>query len=149
MQGCNAVLTCLALSLNILPASPQPKNVLLIIADDFRPNIGALGESGHFSSAPMVTPHLDSLAARSLVLTNAFSQVALCGPSRSSFLTGRRPDTIRCYDNRHSKTLRQRLPGLVTMPQFFKENGYISLGAGKVFHPGHIALSLSTFSPPD
>ena len=84
----------------------------------------------------MVTPHLDSLAARSLVLTNAFTAVALCGPSRSSFLTGRRPDTIRCYDNRHSKTLRQRLPELVTLPQYFKERGYLSLGAGKVYHPG-------------
>lgn len=85
----------------------------------------------------MVTPHLDSLAARSLVLTNAFTQVALCGPSRSSFMTGRRPDTIRCYDNPHSKTLRKRLPELVTMPQYFKENGYIALGAGKIFHPGY------------
>ena len=142
MQGCSAVITCLTLFLNVLPAASEPKNVLLIIADDFRPNIGALGESGHFSSPNMVTPHLDSLAARSLVVTNAFSQVALCGPSRSSFLTGRRPDTIRCYDNSHSKTLRKRLPELVTMPQFFKENGYLALGAGKVFHPGSIIVIL-------
>ena len=137
MPGFTAVtVTCLALALNLITASSQPKNVLLIIADDFRPNIGALGET------TMVTPSLDSLAARSLVVTNAFSQVALCGPSRSSFLTGRRPDTIRCYDNSHSKTLRKRLPELVTMPQFFKENGYLALGAGKVFHPGSIIVIL-------
>ena len=123
-------------SLLISFISCDTKNVVLIIADDFRPNIGALGESGHFSSPEMVTPHMDSLASRSLVLTNAFSQVALCGPSRSSFMTGRRPDTIRCYDNRHSKTLRQRLPHLVTMPQYFKQHGYLALGSGKVFHPG-------------
>ena len=140
MQGCSAVIIYLTLSLNVLPAASEPKNVLLIIADDFRPNIGALGESGHFSSPNMVTPHLDSLAARSLVVTNAFSQVALCGPSRSSFLTGRRPDTIRCYDLFDSQTLRQRLPDLVTLPQYFKQNGYLTLGAGKVFHPGYINI---------
>ena len=88
----------------------------------------------------MVTPHLDSLAARSLVLTNAFTQVALCGPSRSSFLTGRRPDTIRCYDLFDSQTFRQRLPGLVTLPQYFKERGYLTLGAGKVYHPGYLLI---------
>ena len=88
----------------------------------------------------MVTPHLDRLAARSLVLTNAFTQVALCGPSRSSFLTGRRPDTIRCYDLFDSQTFRQRLPGLVTLPQYFKERGYLTLGAGKVFHPGYLVM---------
>ena len=86
----------------------------------------------------MVTPHLDSLAARSLVLTNAFSQVSLCGPSRSSFMTGRRPDTIRCYDNPDSKTFRQRLPDLVTMPQYFKQHGYLAIGAGKIYHPGRL-----------
>ena len=141
MPGLTAVIvTCLALNL----ITAQPKNVLLIIADDFRPNIGALGETSMVTpmATPMATPHLDSLAARSLVVTNAFSQVALCGPSRSSFLTGRRPDTIRCYDNSHSKTLRKRLPELVTMPQFFKENGYLALGAGKVFHPGSIIVIL-------
>ena len=69
-----------------------------------RPNIGVLDGTADLSSPAMVTPHLDSLAARSLVLTNAFSQVSLCGPSRSSFMTGRRPDTIRCYDNPDSKT---------------------------------------------
>ena len=62
-----------------------------------RPNVGVLGEGAQFSSPQMITPNLDSLAARSLVLTNAYTQVALCGPSRSSFLTGRRPDTTRCY----------------------------------------------------
>ena len=49
-------------------------------------------------------------------------KVALCGPSRSSFLTGRRPDTIRCYDNHHR--FRENLPNTISMPQYFKENGY-------------------------
>ena len=55
------------------------KNVLLIIADDFRPNIGVLGSENSFSSVDMITPNLDRLAAKSLVLTNAFTQVTSHG----------------------------------------------------------------------
>ena len=61
-------------------------------------------------------------------------KVALCAPSRSSFLTGRRPDTIRCYDIFHR--FRENLPNAISMPQYFKENGYKTLGSGKIFHPG-------------
>merc|ERR1712110_104679 len=82
----------------------------------------------------MKTPNLDHLASKSLVLTNAYTQVALCAPSRSSFLTGRRPDTIRCYDILHR--FRENLPNAISMPQYFKENGYTTLGSGKIFHPG-------------
>ena len=99
-----------------------------------RPNVGILGPSDHFSSPEMLTPHLDSLADRSMVLTNAYTQVALCGPSRSSFMTGRRPDTTRCYVSEDK--VRESIPDIVTMPQYFKQHGYLTLGAGKVFHPG-------------
>ena len=118
----------------------------------FRPNIGVYEGSNHFSSSGMKTPNLDHLASKSLVLTNAYTQVtcchaliiiireipyekvALCGPSRSSFLTGRRPDTTRCYFNNHR--FREHLPNATSMPQYFKENGYTTLGSGKIFHPG-------------
>merc|ERR1712131_487056 len=88
------------------------KNVVLIIADDFRPNVGVMEDGNHFSSPEMITPNLDKLAERSLVLTKAYTQVALCGPSRSSFLTGRRPDSIQCYDNNHK--VRVNRPNIVT-----------------------------------
>ena len=68
-----------------------------------------------------------------------------CRPSfealhRSSFLTGRRPDTIRCYDN--PALVRENFPEVVTMPQYFKQHGYLTLGAGKVFHPGNSQVNL-------
>ena len=47
-----------------------------------RPNIGVLEDVNQFSSRGLQTPALDSLAERSLVLTNAYTQLALCGPSR-------------------------------------------------------------------
>ena len=104
------------------------------MTDVVRPNVGVLGESDHFSSPQMLTPSLDQLAGRSLVLTNAYTQVALCGPSRSSFLTGRRADTTRCYVSEDK--VRLSMPDIVTMPQYFKQNGYLALGTGKIFHPG-------------
>ena len=60
--------------------------------------------------------------------------------SRSSFLTGRRPDTLRCYDN--PALVRQNFQEVVTMPQYFKQHGYLTLGAGKVFHPGNSEVNL-------
>merc|ERR1719206_1627476 len=82
-----------------LNKAEDQKNVLLLIADDMRPNIGQYQEANdpYYSSPAMVTPNLDALARKSLVLTRAYTQVALCGPSRNSFLTGRRADTTRCY----------------------------------------------------
>ena len=69
------------LALRILSALGQDpadrKNVLLIIADDFRPNVGALESENSFSSVAMITPNLDRLAAKSLVLTNAYTQVSV------------------------------------------------------------------------
>merc|ERR1712038_794975 len=113
----------------------ERKNVLMIIADDMRPNLGVYEDANQFTSPKMVTPNLDSLANQSLVLTRAYTQVALCGPSRTSILTGRRPDTSRCYSNPDSFRENGGKDWL-TIPQFFKENGYISLGVGKIFHPG-------------
>ena len=60
-------------------------NVLHLIADDLRTSIGAYG---HTDAAK--TPHLDRLAAQGVVFENAYSQIAVCTPSRNSFMTGRR-----------------------------------------------------------
>ena len=61
-----------------------------------------------------------------------FSNYPICGASRSSFLTSRRPETTRVYGNR--EYFRETGGNFTTMPQYFKENGYVSIGAGKVFH---------------
>jgi len=113
------------------------KNVLMLIAVDLRPNVASYqNENGQFfDSPPMKTPNLDLLAKKSLVLSRAYTQVALCGPSRSSFLTGRRADTTRCYVSDH-KFRERGGQDIITIPQFFKQNGYKSYGVGKIFHPG-------------
>ena len=109
---------------------PQTRpNVLFIAVDDLRPSLGCYGDSLARS------PNIDRLAARSMLFNRAYCQQAVCSPSRNSFLTGRRPDTIRIYDlPTHFRTT---LPDVVTLPQHFRESGYHTEGMGKIFHTGH------------
>ncbi|OPJ89456.1 iduronate 2-sulfatase [Patagioenas fasciata monilis] len=103
-------------------------NVLLIVVDDLRPVLGCYGDK------LVKSPNIDQLASQSIVFSNAFAQQAVCAPSRVSFLTGRRPDTTRLYD--FYSYWRVHAGNYSTMPQYFKENGYVTLSVGKVFHPG-------------
>uniref|UniRef100_A0A8C4N5W9 Iduronate 2-sulfatase n=1 Tax=Eptatretus burgeri TaxID=7764 RepID=A0A8C4N5W9_EPTBU len=59
---------------------------------------------------------------------------SLCGPSRVSMLTSRRPDSTRLYDVR--SYWRRAAGNYSTLPQLFKEQGYMTISLGKVFHPG-------------
>jgi arylsulfatase A-like enzyme len=116
------------------PRAPQrnaPKkklNVLFLIADDLRPELGAYGH-------PQVkTPNIDRLAARGTRFDRAYTQYPLCNPSRTSLLTGRYPTETGVMDN--NKYFRAAHPNWVTLPQHFKANGYTTLRTGKIFHGG-------------
>ena len=187
------------------PAPPPPRahSVLHIIVDDLRAQLSPWGGDSF-----MQTPHVAALAASGTTFTRAYAAIAVCSPSRMSFLTGRLPsrtqtwnflNSIRqanCVDLpdtqfaddtyaflnaspdwggagqcctwcqadplcaawtykeangtchlKKTAALRQRAVGAVaglrgslvsrawtTMPQNFLNNGYLSLGAGKVFH---------------
>ncbi|XP_071099231.1 iduronate 2-sulfatase-like [Haliotis cracherodii] len=82
----------------------------------------------------MHTPNHDGLAKKSLLLRRGYCQYAVCGPSRASALTGRRPDSTHVYDLHHY--WRKEGGNFTTIPQFFKDNGYNTIGMGKIFHPG-------------
>lgn len=110
-------------------AAGAPKNVLFIVADDLNCAIGPYGD------AAAKTPNLDRLAARGLTFERAYCQQAVCNPSRSSFLTGLRPDTVGVDDLR--KYFRETAAGgstLITLPQHFKNHGYFCQDIGKIFH---------------
>lgn len=71
------------------PAPAGAKNVLLVVVDDLRPQLNAYNISVCGGKRQMHTPNLDQLASRSLLFRNAYTQYAVCSPSRNSFLSGR------------------------------------------------------------
>ena len=83
----------------------------------------------------MKSPNLDKLASQSILFERAHCQVAVCNPSRASLLTERRPDSNHVWRGTGQEYWRN-FTNATTIPQYFKENGYISAGMGKVFHPG-------------
>lgn len=101
-------------------------NVLFIALDDLRPFLGCYGHSlAH-------TPHMDRLAARGMRFTRAYSLEALCNPSRTAIMTGLRPDTTGVTHNRVD--FRETTPDALTLPQHFRNHGYLTTCVGKVYH---------------
>jgi iduronate 2-sulfatase len=106
--------------------SGKKPNILFIPVDDLRPELGCYG------STVVRSPNLDRLAREGVVFKNAYCQSAVCNPSRASLLTGLRPDSTRVWDLRTD--FRNHLPDAVTLPQYFRQQGYYSAGIGKIFH---------------
>ena len=116
--------------------SLKGKNVLFIVADDLNCSLGCYGDPN------AVTPHLDNLAESGVRFEQAHCQYPLCGPSRTSFLTGLYPGQSGVRDNR--VLLRDALPEVTTLPQLFRQHGYDVVRVGKLFHydnPGEIGTS--------
>ncbi|MBI5693085.1 MAG: sulfatase [Verrucomicrobia bacterium] len=108
-------------------AADRP-NILFIAVDDLRPEFGAYGAS-HVRS-----PNLDRLARSGITFNRSYCQQAVCSPTRSSLLTGTRPDTTKVWDL--VTHFRDALPDVVTLPQHFKNHGYFVQGMGKIYHGG-------------
>ena len=107
-------------------SSSKPKNVLFIIVDDLNTSLGTYGHP------TVLTPNIDKLANQGIQFNNAYCNYAVCNPSRSSFLTGVRPETIGIIDNK--TRLQSKLGDKITLPNLFKKNGYYTVSLGKVFH---------------
>jgi iduronate 2-sulfatase len=126
MRSLLTIVACLAAA---AAGAAEPRtNVLFIMADDFRVEASPWG-------SPALTPNLDRLAARATRFDAAYCQQAVCNPSRSSMLTGRRPDSIGLWSN--SVHFRERLPDVVTLPHRFRLSGYETRCVGKIFHNWH------------
>ena len=94
-------------------------NVLMIMVDDLRPQLGAYGFDD------MYTPNIDQLAADGLVFTRAYAQWPSCAPSRASILSGMRP--VRRED-------RSETAVAPSLPRHFRDNGYRTISIGKVYN---------------
>jgi len=110
-------------------AARRPPNVLFIMSDDMRVELGC-----YASMFRARTPNLDALAAAGVRFDRNYCQFPLCNPSRSSMLTGRPPTRTGVLGNQTA--FRDLHPDWVSLPQLFKENGYVSLRNGKIFHNG-------------
>jgi iduronate 2-sulfatase len=124
---CRALFVLCLLATAETRAETKP-NVLFLMADDLRPELATYGSVAK-------TPSLDRLMQRSLQFDRAYCQQAVCNPSRSSMLTGRRPDTLKLWSN--GLHFRERAPGVTTLPKWFMEHGYQSRCVGKIFHNWH------------
>jgi len=125
-----------ALLLAAAAAAAKLKNVLFFVCDDLRPQMNAA-----YNKSFMVTPNFDKFATQALVFDRAFTNFAICSPSRNSFMTGRAPDETRVWnfrqDFRQAGLSRGGVAGAawVTLPEYFKNAGYLTLGHGKLYHP--------------
>ena len=127
LRGGLAIVAAIFMQASISAA--QKPNVLLVCVDDLKPNLGCYGDT------LAKTPNIDRLAQNGVLFERAYCNQAVCSPSRNALLTSLRPQTLGIYDL--ATNFRQSRPGAVTLPEYFKKNGYRTEGMGKVFHVGH------------
>jgi arylsulfatase A-like enzyme len=122
------ILTALLLIFPALQAATKP-NILFISVDDLRPQLGCYGDK------LIQSPNIDRIAARGIVFNKAYTQQAVCSPSRTAIMTGLRPDVTKVWDlDTH---FRPAQPDCITLPQHFKANGYQCEALSKIYHKGH------------
>lgn len=122
-------------------SADQRPNVLFIAVDDLRTSLGCYGDT------LVQSPQIDRFAATARRFDHAYTQQAVCGPSRTSLLTGRLPDNTRVWHNRN--LFRDTQPDLVTLPQLFKNHGYDTVSLGKVFSGDERELDPASWSEPE
>ena len=121
-------------------AEPRP-NVLFIAVDDLRTSLGCYGDT------LVKSPNIDRFAATARRFDHAYTQQAVCGPSRTSLLTGRLPDNTRVWHNRN--LFRDTQPDIITLPQLFKNHGYRAVSLGKIFSGNERELDPDSWTEPE
>lgn len=107
----------------------QKPNVLFIAIDDLNDWIEPLG-----GNAQARTPNLMAFSKEAVNFTNAYCASPGCNPSRGAILTGYHTYTSGLYSNYQDWRKIPKLSSNPTLNSYFKENGYYTAGAGKIYH---------------
>ena len=111
---------------SLLVAQQRNKpNILFIAIDDLKPILGCYGNN------QIKTPNIDRLAKMGTVFLNNYVQQAVCGPTRASLMTGKRPDYTKIWDLKTK--MRDVNPDILSLPQYLISQGYTTQGIGKVY----------------
>lgn len=106
--------------------SSSKPNILFIMVDDLRPELGAYGKDH------IISPHIDRFAKKGYLFTRAYTNFSICGPSRASLLSGLYPSRTRFVE--WNCSLDQDVPGVVSLPMHLRNNNYKTISLGKVFN---------------
>lgn len=124
-----------------LSNNKQKLNIIFIAVDDLRPQLGCYGDK------IVQSPNIDKLAGSGVLFNRAYCQQAVCSPSRTSLMTGKRPNTSKVWDLKTH--FRNTIPDVVTLPQYFKNNGYHTQCIGKIYHDPAAAQDSLSWSVPE
>ncbi|WP_152286847.1 sulfatase [Flavicella marina] len=125
------IVSLVFMSFQFVQGQDKKPNILMICVDDLRNNIGVYGDE------QAITPNIDRLAKRGVVFRNHQVQYAVCGPSRAALTTSLMPEETGVIG---FKPIRTKLNNVIFLPQYFKENGYITAAAGKIHDPRTVGV---------
>lgn len=109
----------------------QRMNVLMICVDDLRPDLGCYGND------MIVSPNIDRLASEGCLFKRHYVQCAICGPSRSTLLTGKFQQGWDLWGETRKEGMEPE--NAIALPHLFKRNGYKTICIGKITHePGGV-----------
>lgn len=106
---------------------PKPPNIVLIIAEDLSPRVGAFGDR------VAQTPNIDALARLGIKYTQVFSASGVCAPNRSALITGVYPQTLGTQHMRTSTLGYEAVPPpqVKAFPELLRRAGYVTGNTAK------------------
>ncbi len=114
----------------LVAADTARPNVLFIAVDDLNHWVGYLGRNRQTA-----TPNIDRLAARGVRFTRSYCAAPVCNPSRAALMSGLRPFSSGVYEN--DDDWRTVIPPERSLVTTFRQNGYYTAGAGKIYHEAY------------
>ena len=119
------IVIAMAITFPIIAQQKSKPNILFFAVDDLKPILGCYGNT------QIKTPNIDRLAKMGTVFNSNYCQQAVCGPTRASIMTGKRPDNTGVWDLK--TRMRDVHPDILSLPQHLITQGYSTQGIGKIY----------------